>query len=77
MAEKVAGAAVAGSVGLAGAAWIAEAEPYLTAGAALVAILAGLAATWYHIERAKYMHRKNIQAQNKPWVPQGDKKNDD
>ncbi len=59
MAQKVADSAAAGSAFLAGAAWVAEVEPYITALAGLVAIVAGGAAAWYHIERARYMHRKN------------------
>ena len=49
---KTADTAAAGSAFLAGAAWIADVEPYITAGAGLVAIIAGAAAAWYHIERA-------------------------
>lgn len=57
--QKAADTAAAGSAFLAGAAWIAQVEPYITAIAGLVAIVAGAAAAWYHIERARYMHRKN------------------
>jgi len=50
--HNAADAAAAGSAFLAGAAWVAEVEPYITAAAGIVAILAGAAAAWYHIERA-------------------------
>ena len=50
--QKTADTAAAGSAFFAGAAWIADVEPYLTAGAAAVAIVAGIAAAWYHLERA-------------------------
>lgn len=58
-AQKVADTLAASSAGLFGVAWIANVEPYVTVGAGLVAIVAGLSATWYHIERAILMHRKN------------------
>ena len=61
--QKAADSAAAGSAFLAGTAWIADVEPYLTAMASLVAIVAGAAAAWYHLERAKYMHRKNVEAE--------------
>ena len=50
--QKAADVAAAGSVGLAGAAWIADVEPYISVGAGIVAIIAGLFAAWYHAERA-------------------------
>ena len=50
--QKVADTAAAGSAFLAGSAWIADVEPYITSAAAIVAILAGLFAAWYHFERA-------------------------
>lgn len=56
--QRVADSAAAGSAFLAGAAWIADVEPYITAGAGLVAIVAGLAAAWYHFERAADLRRK-------------------
>ena len=59
MIQKAADGAAAGSAFLAGAAWIADVEPYITAAAGIVAIIAGLAAAWYHVERARYMHDKN------------------
>jgi hypothetical protein len=59
MTQKAADGAAAGSAFLAGTAWVAEVEPIVTLAAGLVAIIAGGAAAWYHIERAKYMHRKN------------------
>jgi hypothetical protein len=57
--EKTADTAAAGSAFLAGATWLVELELYLQMGATFVAIVAGAAATWYHIERALYMRRKN------------------
>jgi hypothetical protein len=57
--QKVADGAAAGSAFLAGTAWIADVEPIITSLAGLVAIVAGAAAAWYHIERARYMRRKN------------------
>jgi hypothetical protein len=59
VAQKAADGAAAGSAFLAGTAWVAEIEPIITMVAGIVAIVAGAAAAWYHIERAKYMHRKN------------------
>jgi len=64
MTQRAADGAAAGSAALAGTAWIADVEPIITAVAGLVAIVAGLVATWYHYERGKYMHRKNVQADN-------------
>ena len=61
-AQKAADSAAAGSAFLAGAAWVAQVEPYITALAGLVAIVAGAAAAWYHFERARYMRRKNNEA---------------
>ena len=62
VADKVADSAAAGSAFLAGAAWVADVEPIITAVAGLVAIFAGAAAAWYHIERAILMHRQNASA---------------
>lgn len=59
VAQRTADSAAAGSAFLAGASWLAEAEPYLTALAALVAVFAGAASAWYHIERARYLRRKS------------------
>jgi hypothetical protein len=59
IAQRSADAAAAGSAFLAGTAWVAEVEPIVTLAAGIVAIVAGFAAAWYHIERARYMHRKN------------------
>ena len=42
-----------------GASWVLEMGPYLQVIATLVAIVAGGAAAWYHIERGIYMHGKN------------------
>lgn len=61
VADKVADSAAAGSAFLAGAAWVADVEPIITAVAGLVAIVAGVAAAWYHIERASMVHRKNAE----------------
>ena len=59
MTQKAADSAAAGSAFLAGTAWVAEVEPVVTLIAGVVAIFAGAVATWYHIERGIYMHRKN------------------
>jgi hypothetical protein len=42
----------AASAGLAGATWIADLATITQLGATLVAIVAGAAAAWYHIEKA-------------------------
>lgn len=57
--QKAADTAAVGAGLFAGASWVAQAEPYITVAAALVAIIAGASSAWYHIERAKYMRRKN------------------
>jgi hypothetical protein len=57
--QKAADSAAAGSAFLAGTAWVADIEPVITLIAGIVAIIAGGAATWYHFERARYMHKKN------------------
>lgn len=59
--QKIADTAAAGSAFLAGAAWIADVEPYITAAAGIVAIVAGAAAAWYHIERSLDLRRKRKQ----------------
>lgn len=60
--EKGADAAAAGSAFLAGTAWIADVEPYIAAAAGLVAIVAGAAAAWYHIERARQLRQGRLDA---------------
>jgi hypothetical protein len=40
------------SVGVAAVTWITELNAFLQLGATAVAIVAGLAAAWYHIEKA-------------------------
>ncbi len=65
VAQKAANAGAVGSSFLAGATWLVEVELYLQIGATLVAIVAGGAAAWYHIERARYMRRKNREADNR------------
>lgn len=62
--QKAADFSAAGSAFLAGATWLVELELYLQVGATLVAIVAGAAATWYHVERGIYMHRKNQEAED-------------
>ncbi len=52
--------AAAGSAFLAGAAWIADVEPYLTVAAGIVAIVAGAFAAWYHFERAMKMRQERL-----------------
>jgi hypothetical protein len=55
--SRAADSAAASSAFLAGAAWVAEVEPYITALAGLVAIMAGAAAAWYHIERIRVLRQ--------------------
>lgn len=59
-AQGTADMAAAGSAFLAGAAWIADVEPFITAAAGVVAILAGVFAAWYHYERASALRRKRL-----------------
>ncbi len=59
--QKAADAAAGGSAALAGVAWFAEVEPVVTFFAGVGAIIAAAVATWYHWERATYMHRKNTE----------------
>lgn len=56
--QKTADLAAAGSAFLAGTAWVAELEPIITLAAGCVAIVAGAAAAWYHIERALELRRR-------------------
>jgi hypothetical protein len=58
--EHLADVAAGGSAFLAGTAWIAEVEPFITALAGLVAIVAGVAAAWYHIERARQIRNRRL-----------------
>ena len=60
MEQKVADSAAAGSAFLAGTAWIAEVEPFITAAAGVVAIIAGAFAAWYHFERAAKMRADRL-----------------
>lgn len=57
--EAVANKAAATSGVLAGASWLVDLELYLQLGATAAAILAGIAAAWYHFERARYYRGKN------------------
>lgn len=59
--QKAADGAAAGSAFFAGSAWIADVEPFITAVAGIVAILAGAFATWYHFERAREMRRRRLE----------------
>jgi len=63
--EHGADVAAAGSAFLAGSAWIAEVEPFITAGAGLVAICAGIFAAWYHYERAAKMRHERLKHRDK------------
>lgn len=56
--------AAAGSAFLAGSAWIAEVEPFVTVAAGLVAIVAGGFAAWYHFERAMTLRRSRIEKED-------------
>jgi len=58
--EQAADFAAGGSAFFAGAAWIANVEPFITAAAGLVAIVAGGMAAWYHYERAAAMRSKRL-----------------
>ena len=60
MAEKVADVATLGSGGLAGMAWVSNAEPVITLTAGVVAIVAGVLAAWFHYERALDMRSKRL-----------------
>ncbi len=56
--QRIADAAAAGSGVLAGAAWLAELTPALTILATLVAIVAGVCAAWFHIEKALLVRKQ-------------------
>ncbi len=60
MEQKVADSAAAGSAFLAGSAWIADVEPFITVVAGVIAILAGAFAAWYHFERAMKMRADRL-----------------
>lgn len=61
--QKTADTAAAGSAFLAGTAWLAEVEPIVTVLAGLVAIVAGAAAAWFHIERARCLRAQRKDAE--------------
>ena len=63
--QKTADTAAAGSAFLAGSAWIADVEPYITVLAALVAVVAGAFAAWYHYERAATMRAQRLRKEAK------------
>ena len=58
--QPQAAGAAASSAFLAGAAWIAEVEPYITSLAGLVAIAAGALSAWYYYERAAKMRNERL-----------------
>jgi len=60
MEQKTADSAAAGSAFLAGSAWIAEVEPFITVIAGIIAIVAGAFAAWYHFERAMKMRKERL-----------------
>jgi hypothetical protein len=60
MSHRIADTAAAGSAFLAGSAWIADVEPFITAAAGIVAIAAGAFAAWYHFERAMKMRKDRL-----------------
>lgn len=60
LSPRTADASAAGSAFLAGSAWIADVEPFVTVAAGLVAIIAGATATWYHVERAQQLRRRRL-----------------
>jgi hypothetical protein len=60
MEQKTADMAAAGSGFLAGSAWIANVEPFITVAAGVVAIVAGAFAAWYHFERAAKMRASRL-----------------
>ena len=63
--EHGADAAAAGSAFLAGSAWIAEVEPFITLTAGIIAIIAGALAAWYHYERASKMRHERLKHRDK------------
>lgn len=60
MSQKLADTLVGTSMGLAGASWVADLEPYITLTAGIVAIVAGVIAGWYHLERAVEARSKRL-----------------
>jgi len=60
MAEKVADVAAVGSGGLASVAWVSNAEPVVTLAAGVIAIVAGVLASWFHYERALDMRARRL-----------------
>ena len=56
--QKAADTAAAGSAFLAGTTWVVDITPVLQIAATFVAVIAGGAAAWYHIERAINLRRK-------------------
>lgn len=59
--RQVADGLAAASASAASLAWFADIEPLVTVLAGIVAIVAGSAAAWYHIERARELRRKRKQ----------------
>lgn len=62
---KWADASAAGSAFLAGASWIAELNAFVQLGATAAALLAGFAAAWYHIERARALRASRLKKEEK------------
>ena len=57
-AQNIADAKAIAAVGLAGATWVADLAMWLQIGATVVAIVAGVMASWYHYERAITLKQK-------------------
>ena len=60
--QKIADNSAIGSAVLASAAWLSDVEPVLTALAAVVAIIAGTFAAWYHLEKARMLRRHRLES---------------
>ena len=58
--QKTADGMAAGSGAIATATWIVDIAPYMTVGATLIAIIAGVTAAWFHVEKALDMRRKRL-----------------
>ena len=72
MTQKTADSAAATSAFLAGVTWIADLSALLQLGATVVAILAGAAAAWYHIERARMLRAQRRETAKKQSIVAND-----
>ena len=65
---KLADTAAAGAAALVGATWLADMNAYLQLVATVVAILAGIAAAYYHVLKSRYLredHNDDIKESNR------------